>query len=118
MNSQEILKAIAAHGMWKRRLKSAIEAGHSDVTPEQVAPANLCAFGKWLQTLPSSEHSEHFKKVQPLHATFHKEAAHVLKLVLSGNSAEANKSIAAGGSYTIASAKLTEAMMGWGKAIA
>src|ERR1035438_7643070 len=78
--------------MWKSRLRAAIDAGRSDVTPEQVEPDNLCAFGKWLHGLPSSDrNSEHFKKVQPLHAAFHKEAANVLRLALSGKKPEASK---------------------------
>jgi len=117
-NSQEITKAIAAHSIWKVRLAEAIHAGQSDTTPERVAPDNLCDFGKWLYSLPPSERNrEHWKKVQALHAAFHKEAAKLLKLALSGQKAEAEKCMAFGGSYRKASADLTTAMMAWKKAI-
>ena len=118
MNVEEIDKAIGAHGMWKARLGSAIDTGRSDTTPEQVEPDNLCAFGKWLNALPATEHgSEHYKKVRSLHAAFHKEAAKVLRLATSGKKAEAKQSLDSGGSYATASANLTSAMMGWKKSI-
>lgn len=118
MDSEEIQKAIGAHGMWKSRLAAAIVARRSDVTPEQVEPDNTCAFGKWLQALPGSDQSSaHFKKVKPLHAAFHKTAAQVLRMALSGQKAEAEKSMATGGLYRKASADLTDAMMQWRKAL-
>ena len=118
MDSDQIQKAIAAHGMWKRRLIDAIDAGSSDVSVAQTEPDNVCPFGKWLYALPASErNSEYFKKVQPLHAAFHKEAAKVLSLALSGKKAEAQKCMASSGQYLAVSAKLTSAMMDWQKAL-
>ena len=119
MNPDEIQKAIAAHTTWKSRLRTAIDAGRSDVTAEQVEPDNLCAFGKWLHGLPSSDrNSEHFKKVQPLHAAFHKEAANVLRLALSGKKPEASKCMASGGSYLTASTQLIIALTRWQESLA
>ena len=116
-HAAEINKAIGAHGMWKTRLTTAIDNGNSDVTPEQTEVDNQCAFGKWLHSLPPSEHnSEHYRKVQTLHAAFHKEAAKVLRLALNGKKPEAKQAMAGGGSFATASANLTSAMMAWQKA--
>jgi len=92
--------------------------GIASLLPIRWNPTTLCPFGKWLQALPASDrNSEHFKKVQPLHTAFHKEAAKVLKLALKGNKKEADQCMASGGSYLVASSKLTEAMMDWRKAL-
>jgi len=44
--AEEITKAIGAHGMWKQRLRQAIDTGKSEFTVERVRPDNLCDFGK------------------------------------------------------------------------
>lgn len=118
MNSQEITKAIGAHGMWKRRLQNVIDQGTADVSPQQVAPDNLCEFGRWLYSLPlEARRSPEFSKVQALHASFHKEAARVLSLAISGNRSGAQKSLDDGGAYASVSIELTSAMIAWKKKI-
>ena len=44
----EITKAIGAHGVWKMRLRTAIETGKADANAADVAKDNACAFGQWL----------------------------------------------------------------------
>ena len=44
----EIDKAISAHGMWKQKLRNAIDTGECESTPAKVKMDNNCAFGKWL----------------------------------------------------------------------
>ncbi|MET1255541.1 CZB domain-containing protein [Aliikangiella maris] len=44
----EISKAIAAHGQWKQKLRTAIDTGECESTPERVKQDNNCSFGKWL----------------------------------------------------------------------
>ena len=118
INAQEITKAIGAHGMWKRRLEMVVKEKKSDTPPEKVEPDNQCEFGKWLYSLPVSDQSSpHFKKVQTLHASFHKEAAQVIRLALKGQMPEAEKSMALGGAYTNVSSRLTVAMMEWKNSI-
>lgn len=117
-HSDEITKAIGAHGKWKRRLQAVIEEGRSDVPPERVEPDNLCDFGRWLYSLsPADQNSEYFRKVQSMHASFHREAAKVLRLALSGQKAAAEKCMAFGGPFANASADLTITMMDWKKAV-
>ena len=118
MDSEEIKKAVGAHGAWKNRLAAAIDNGNSEFNPAQVEPDNLCAFGKWLYALsPADRKSEHYAKVQALHAAFHKEAAQVLRLALSGKKSDATSSMTSGGRYMTASANLILALAAWQKAI-
>ena len=110
----EITKGIGAHGMWKNRLHSAIHSGRSDFAPEKVETDNQCDFGKWLYSLsPTEQTSDQCRKIQALHAAFHKEAARVLRIALSGDKAGAEKLMAPGGTYVNVSSELTAAMMKW-----
>ena len=115
--SEEIDKAIGAHGMWKNRLNQAIQSGSSDYTVAGVRPDNLCAFGKWLHGLPPSvKNSQSWNGVRALHAEFHLEAARVLDLALDGKKAGAASALASGSRFADTSAKLTAAMMAWKRA--
>lgn len=110
----EISKAIGAHGMWKQRLKQAIDGGSSEFTVERVKPDNNCDFGKWLYSLGDKEKaSANFKTVRELHADFHKVAADVLGKALKGDKSAATAAM--DGAFAAASSKLTGAMMTWKK---
>lgn len=116
VNLVEIDKAISAHGMWKQRLKSAIETGQSEFNVSKVTLDNLCDFGKWLYSLDSDiKSTESWKAIQNHHAEFHKIAANILGLALKGKKDEASKEIALGSNYSSISGKLTTAMMKWKK---
>ena len=116
--ADEITRAIGAHAMWKNRLRNAIAEGRSDWTADKIQPDNLCDFGKWLYSLPASDKSsEHWKKVQSLHAGFHQEAARVMELALKGHKDEAKSAMTSGGAFASCSANLTEAMLIWRKGI-
>lgn len=85
MDAREINKAIGAHGVWKVRLREAIESGVSDYVPETVAADSACEFGKWMYNIPAAERPvEFWEKVQKVHAQFHQEAGKILKLALEG----------------------------------
>lgn len=110
----EINKAIAAHGMWKQRLRLAIDTTNSEFTVERVRPDNLCEFGKWIYSLsPSDQQSPHWKTVKELHAKFHIAAAHVLELALKGKKKEAETAFTSGSDFARVSSELTSAMMKW-----
>lgn len=118
-HSAEIDKAIAAHGSWKARLRSAIETGKSEFTVEKVRTDNQCDFGKWLYSLPSSELGSEFgKKVKALHAQFHVQAAKVLDLALTSKKKEAEEAMTTTSDFGKTSAELTLAMVAWKKASA
>lgn len=112
--TDEINKAIGAHGMWKQRLKAAIDASSSDVTVAQAGADNVCPFGTWFYGLPAAERGEpNAAAVRTLHAQFHTEAAAVLKLALAGRKPEAEKALGTGGAFASKSSELTSAMMRW-----
>lgn len=117
-NKAEITAAIGSHGQWKQRLKDAIASGKSDITPAQAAADNTCAFGKWLHGVSGADaHSPFYVKVRPLHATFHQEAAKVLRSALAGSKAEATHAIEDKSPFANASSALTMAMMEWSKSL-
>ncbi len=112
----EITKAIAAHGQWKLRLKTAIETGSLDFTVDTIRSDDQCVFGKWLYgdtITPEIKASPHYSRVKTLHARFHQEAAKVAEAVLAGRKTEAETSMGITGDFTRASTELTRAMMDW-----
>jgi methyl-accepting chemotaxis protein len=115
-------KAIAAHGMWKRRLKSAMNSGQSDVTPQVVAADNNCEFGKWLYgngvRLSPAEKGTDFEMVKKLHADFHRCASDTLGKALKGDRQGCDCDMGLSGRFSDASAKLTGAMMSWKRRVA
>ncbi len=115
---EELDKAIGVHGLWKTKLRTAIETSKIDVVIETIRVDNQCAFGKWFygSTLSTQDKaSNHYKTVKQLHAEFHKTAARVAELAVNGKKAEAEKMIAVGGEYSKISSQLTQAMMEWKK---
>lgn len=120
MNTKDaISKGIAAHGMWKQRLIDAIKTGQSEWTPAVVCQDNQCEFGKWLYACSTAEKSSPYhNKITKLHADFHKTAAVVLDLALTGKTQEAEKGIGLDSEYKNTSASLTKEMMNWKNALA
>jgi hypothetical protein len=113
---EEIRNAIAAHAMWKARLKIAIKTGEIDTPVETIRMNDQCDFGKWLDasTLTAADKSsDHYKTVRALHTEFHETAARVVELALTGYKREAENMMALNGEYTAISAKLIQAMMSW-----
>lgn len=111
---EEISKAIGAHGIWKTRLKRAIDTRQSELTVEKTQTDNGCEFGKWLYGVgaPLNKSAE-WHDVHRLHAEFHGVAAKTLSAALAGKSAEARAMVDDGGAFTKASDALTRAMMSW-----
>jgi len=111
----EIDKAIAAHGMWKQKLRKAIDSGECESTPAKVKMDNNCAFGKWLhERIDAETKGSHFyNDVVDLHAKFHKEAGAILELALNGKPEDANKLLGLGGDFAKYSGALTRTMKEW-----
>lgn len=115
--ADEINKAIGAHGMWKVRLRTAIDSGKSEWSINQVKVDNQCDFGKWLHSLPEGEKkTDSWKNVCSIHAKFHDEAAKILESALQGKKETAYKGLDVGSEFTKTSSTLTGAMMKWLKA--
>ncbi len=118
MTLQEQIKAgIGAHGMWKGRLKTAIETKTSDFSSADVRADDRCEFGKWLNGVSDAriKNSDSYRKCKSLHTEFHRTAAKVLDLALAGNTDAAKQSMAISSDFVKVSASLTSAMMDWSK---
>ena len=115
VRSDELMKAIGAHGQWKMRLRNAINTGKLDVPVENIKADDQCAVGQWLKTLPAvgADEAPHLDAVKKLHTEFHKVAAQAAGLVSTGKIREAESILEDGGAFATASAKLTEAIMDW-----
>jgi Chemoreceptor zinc-binding domain len=110
----EITKAIGAHGVWKMRLRTAIESGKADANAADVAKDNACPFGQWLYGAavpPAARASADYAAVRKLHADFHKCAAKVIECVGHGDKAKADTLMA--NDYHKVSGDLTSAMLKW-----
>jgi hypothetical protein len=115
----EIDKAIAAHGAWKDKLRSAIKTGECESTPARVKQDNNCSFGKWLHERvdPALRTTSHYQQVLRLHADFHREAGSILEIALRGGKDEANQRMQMGGTFVRTSAELTKTMRAWQAAL-
>ncbi len=112
----EIKNAIAAHGRWKKKLKTAIDTGKIDTGVPAIKADNQCAFGKWLHGPTITERqkqTDHYRDVRKLHAVFHEKAAKVAQLAIAGNRAAAVRMMEVNGEFSVASADLTTAMLTW-----
>ncbi len=109
-----ITKAIGTHGAWKKRLSTAISDGTHTEDVSLVARDDQCEFGRWLHgSDPTGPDQAHHQAAKTLHAAFHKEAANTLRQVSAGNKAQAEASIATGGTFAEASQVLTKTMIEW-----
>ena len=111
---RQIDAAIAAHDNWKADLLTAIKAGSSELTPDDVRADDRCAFGKWLGSVgPDLRASLHYERVRDLHARFHEAAADVLALAVGGKGPQALVSLEFGSDYVSASVLLVDEMEFW-----
>lgn len=112
---EEIDMAIGAHGAWKQKLRTAIETGECESTPERVKQDNNCSFGKWLHERidPSTKSSAYYQEALTLHAEFHKEAGRILEIALNGEKDEAKDQLKIGSHFAKTSANLTKKLQEW-----
>lgn len=95
----------------------AIETGKSEWTVRGIRSYDTCEFGKWLASLPAADSSSpHCKKVAELHAEFHKAAAEVLEIALSGRKQEGEAAVSLGSRFSLISSDLTMAVSAWKEA--
>ncbi len=112
----QVNKALAAHSMWKQRLRDAVATGYSDFQVEKVKRDDCCEFGKWLYGCPEKVRTEgkHWTCVKDLHATFHREAGTILEKALGGKKEEANKEIEMPSSnFCKTSVLLSDSLLQW-----
>jgi len=109
MNFEE---AITAHQRWKTRLRLQIDGKATEVLdPAQVCKDDQCELGQWIhgEGARSMGAKPEFREVQGSHATFHRVAGDVLKLVRSGDKAGATATL--DGPFFEASSKVVQAIM-------
>jgi len=104
IDADNIVRAIAAHAKWKYYLRQAIKTGKSEWTVPTVRVDDQCEFGTWLRSVEPADRG---------HGEFHRAAADVLELALSGRRDEAEAAIAPDSRFADVSKKLTLAMMAW-----
>jgi methyl-accepting chemotaxis protein len=92
---EETLRAaLEAHEAWNARLREAIETGQSDMTVEVAGHDDRCTFGKWLHSSSSrfrTEQPARWQALHDLHEEFHRQAASILELAVTGRAAEAGE---------------------------
>ncbi len=112
----QISAAIGAHGLWKGRLRAAIDSGKSDVSIEAVRDDHQCSFGKWLygpELSTQNKNSPHYKACADLHRRFHAAAAAVMSLAMQGKKQEASQALDGNGEFKKLSTELTRALLEW-----
>ena len=93
-NKERMEAAIRAHFDWFDRLKTAIETGKSEHSPDVVADDSQCDFGNWLYSDFKDQCDDAtFQKIKDIHAKFHKKASEVLNMALQGDIEEAKGEI-------------------------
>ncbi len=110
----ELRNALGAHGIWKLKLRTALNTGSCDSDPATVARDDCCAFGKWLYGDGFDDQTKDgmpYKVVTRLHAEFHKTAAKVIERVKSGQMEAAHETL--NGDFALQSKKLTLAIAKW-----
>lgn len=112
----QISDAIGAHGLWKGRLRAAIDSGKSELSIDAVRDDHQCSFGRWLygpELNAQDKNSSHYKTCADLHRRFHTAAATVLSLALQGKKQEASQALDGHGDFKKLSTELTRALMEW-----
>ena len=108
----QITAAIGAHSLWRNRLQDAIRAGKSDLDATKVERDDQCELGKWLHSpLDEATKGPQYRKVCEQHALFHKEAARVLRVALTGKKDDATKLLDS--DFTKISSGLVGLLMEW-----
>jgi methyl-accepting chemotaxis protein len=112
----QIQTAIGAHGLWKTRLRIAIESGVSDFSVAVVRQDDQCAFGKWLRgdgLDAQIKRCPEYVRCVDLHRRFHLVTAGVLSQALEGRPTDAMKAMEIGSEFAQVSAALTLHLMEW-----
>ncbi len=116
MNMQKQLgNALAAHRMWKDRLKRAIDTGATEFQPSIIKMDDQCDFGKWLHhEIPQEmRQTEIYQTVVQIHADFHRQTAAILEMALAGRQTEAEKAMGLGSEWAKVSSGMVSELLSW-----
>ena len=106
-------EAIFTHSRWKTRLKKMIESGQSEVALGTIGDPHHCQFGKWLDSSKGAQKSKYHSEVNRLHSEFHKNAAEVASLAITGQAKEATHRMELGSTFSKTSAQLVNILADW-----
>ncbi len=111
---RELRDALGAHGVWKLKLRTAVNTGKSDTDAATAGRDDCCQFGKWLYG-PSidseTKAGKPYEVITRLHAEFHQTAGRVLEMATSGNKDRATDLLNT--DFSAKSSKLTMAIAKW-----
>ncbi len=96
--SEIMASALDAHRAWTTRLQQAIDTGTSTTSVEVAGKDDRCAFGKWLHgpDLFHDREPDRWQQLHDLHERFHRNAAQILDLAISGHADQATERLHSG----------------------
>ena len=109
MNLEE---AAAAHIQWKLRLKEMVAGSNQEaLDPEVIGDDAKCALGQWIHgEAENIRHLHNYHTLVREHKYFHKCAAKVVRLALSGHIDQARMAMGNHGEMTDASNRIVAAL--------
>lgn len=105
--------ATQAHASWKVKLRAAI-AKKEQLDAASIARDNCCTLGQWLHGDARSRYGRwaSYTECVSRHASFHREAGAVARLINAGAYAQAEAALNAGTAYAAASSAVASAILG------
>jgi methyl-accepting chemotaxis protein len=112
-------KAIHAHSEWKVKLRMAM-VKRERLEIATISADNCCPLGKWLHGEAKSRYGSlpAYRDCVTKHATFHREAGAVARVINDGDHGRAGKMLDGGTAYAAASSAIGSAILGLKKAAA
>jgi methyl-accepting chemotaxis protein len=113
---EQLDKALAAHSMWKHRLRDLVENGVGDIDAKTAMRDDACEMGKWLRSYqPNLGEQLLYNTVCARHTQFHESVGKVVLLANMKQTEDAKREMGLNSSYMKASAALTADIMAWKK---
>ena len=107
-------EAVAAHAGWKMKLSAYIKKPDGSLKVTAVEPDNLCALGKWLHDAATAGKCggiPEYKQLVAAHATFHKQAAGIIRDADAGKSVTEKLALGSESPYAKASMDVVRLIM-------
>ena len=112
-------KALAAHSLWKHRLRDLVDNGMGEVDAKTATRDDACEMGKWLRSYkPSMAEQPLYNAVCFRHTQFHEAVGKVVMLANMKRTEDAKREIGLNSAYMRASGALTSDIIAWKKKLA
>ena len=110
--SMRLNDAVAAHMIWKTRLRLFLDGHGEKLEAAAVAMDHACDLGKWIYGDGKRyAHLPAFGELRGAHARFHRAAGDVVSQHAQGNKRSAERMLGAGGAFAEASTETVKAIM-------